>query len=68
MSSVAGGSFEVRSGSPAGALLATVAVPATGGIYQYGTATARLSGATGVRDLYLVFKGDLRIKDLTLTK
>ncbi|MEU8147524.1 glycoside hydrolase family 3 C-terminal domain-containing protein [Nonomuraea sp. NPDC048901] len=68
VSSVAGGSFEVRTGSPSGALLATVAVPTTGGIYQYAPASATLSAAGGVRDLYLVFKGDLRIKDLTLTK
>ncbi|MEO3873607.1 glycoside hydrolase family 3 C-terminal domain-containing protein [Nonomuraea sp. B12E4] len=64
VSSVGGGAFEVRSGSPTGALLATVQVPATGGIYQWGTASARLKAGKG--NLYLVFKGDLRIRDFAL--
>jgi beta-glucosidase len=68
VSSVAGGSIEVRLGSPTGTLLGTVPVTATGDVYTYRTATAALTGARGVRDLCLVFKGDLRIKDLTLMK
>ncbi|MEV4220125.1 glycoside hydrolase family 3 C-terminal domain-containing protein [Nonomuraea sp. NPDC049725] len=63
VASVAGGSIEVRRGSPAGALLATVTVPATGGVYAWGTATASLK--TGKGDLYLVFKGDIRLRDVT---
>ncbi|MEV4168459.1 glycoside hydrolase family 3 C-terminal domain-containing protein [Nonomuraea sp. NPDC049709] len=66
VSSVSGGSFEVRRGSPTGTLLATVQVPATGGIYQYGTASATVKAGTG--GLYLVFKGDLRIKDFALAR
>ncbi|GAA3527341.1 glycoside hydrolase family 3 protein [Nonomuraea rosea] len=66
VASASGGSFEVRSGSPTGALLATVQVPATGGIYQWGTAGATLKAGKG--NLYLVFKGDLRIKDFSLTR
>ncbi|MGN9836715.1 glycoside hydrolase family 3 C-terminal domain-containing protein [Nonomuraea sp. H19] len=66
VSSVSGGSFEVRLGSPTGTLLGTVQVPATGGIYQYGTANATVKPGTG--SLYLVFKGDLRIKDFALAR
>ncbi|MFC4010536.1 glycoside hydrolase family 3 C-terminal domain-containing protein [Nonomuraea purpurea] len=66
VASVGGGVFEVRSGSPTGALLATVRVPATGGIYQYGTANATLKGGKG--SLYLVFKGDLRIRDFAVAR
>ncbi|UBU14533.1 glycoside hydrolase family 3 C-terminal domain-containing protein [Nonomuraea gerenzanensis] len=66
VASVGGGSFEVRRGSPTGALLATVQVPATGGIYQYGTVNAAVKAGTG--SVYLVFKGDLRIKDFAFTR
>ncbi|MET7332329.1 glycoside hydrolase family 3 C-terminal domain-containing protein [Nonomuraea sp. NPDC005650] len=66
VSSVSGGSLELRSGSPTGALLGTVQVPATGGVYQWGTATATVKAGGG--SLYLVFKGDLRIKDFALTR
>ncbi|WP_433251997.1 glycoside hydrolase family 3 C-terminal domain-containing protein [Streptosporangium sp. CA-135522] len=59
---------EVRLGSPAGRLLGTIPVTATGGVYQWSTAVAPLSGARGKGDLYLVFKGDLRLKDLVLTR
>ncbi|MFB4266466.1 glycoside hydrolase family 3 C-terminal domain-containing protein [Nonomuraea sp. GTA35] len=64
--SVGGGSFEVRRGSPTGPLLATVQVPATGGIYQYGTVNAAVKAGTG--SVYLVFTGDLRIKDFAFTR
>lgn len=66
VAAVGDGSIELRTGSPAGKLIATVPVAATGGVYTWGTATARVTGASGVKDLYLVFRGDLRIKDLTL--
>ncbi|WP_326820070.1 glycoside hydrolase family 3 protein [Streptosporangium sp. NBC_01756] len=68
VAAVAASSVEVRLGSPAGKLLGTVPVAATGGIYQWATATAPLAGARGKGDLYLVVKGDLRIRDLTLTR
>ncbi|MEV4549618.1 glycoside hydrolase family 3 protein [Nonomuraea wenchangensis] len=66
VASAGGGSFEVRSGSPTGPLLATVPVPATGGIYQYGTVSATVKAGSGA--LYLVFKGDLRLKDFALAR
>ncbi|MEV0380048.1 glycoside hydrolase family 3 C-terminal domain-containing protein [Nonomuraea sp. NPDC050643] len=66
VASVSGGSIELRSGSPAGRLLATAQVPATGGIYQYGTTSA--AAVAGKGSLYVVFKGDLRIKDFSLAR
>ncbi|GAA4226352.1 hypothetical protein FHR32_004071 [Streptosporangium album] len=68
VAATAASSVEVRLGSPAGKLLGTVPVTATGGVYQCATATAPLPGARGKGDLYLVFRGDLRIKDLVLTR
>lgn len=67
VASTSGGSIELRLGSPKGKLIATVPVAATGDVYRYETATARVTGASGVKDLYLVFQGDVRIKDLSLT-
>ncbi|GAA0364813.1 glycoside hydrolase family 3 protein [Microbispora corallina] len=67
VASTSGGSIELRLGSPTGTLVATVPVGATGGPYTWATATAAVKGATGVRDLYAVFKGDLKLKDLKLT-
>ncbi|KAB8197753.1 carbohydrate-binding protein [Nonomuraea phyllanthi] len=66
VSSASGGAIELRSGSPTGDLLGTVQVPATGGIYQWGTATGTVKAGTG--DLYVVFKGDLRIRDFALAR
>lgn len=65
VASVTGGAIELRRGSPAGALLGTAQVPATGGVYDWTTATATVKPGKG--DLYVVFKGDIRLKDLTLT-
>ena len=41
-------------------------MPATGGIYRYGTSGATVKAGKG--SLYLVFKGDLRIKDFALAR
>ncbi|GII27662.1 glycoside hydrolase family 3 protein [Planotetraspora mira] len=68
VSSVSGGSFELRLGSPTGRLLATVPVAATGDVRTWGTANAPIGPAEGVKDLYLVFTGDLRIKDFVLNR
>ncbi|GAT66587.1 beta-glucosidase [Planomonospora sphaerica] len=61
-------SVEVRTGSPAGRLLGTVRVAATGGVYRWSTATAALARAAGRQDVYLVARGDLRLKDAVLTR
>ncbi|MEU7884536.1 glycoside hydrolase family 3 C-terminal domain-containing protein [Microbispora bryophytorum] len=62
-----GGTIEVRLGSPTGAKVAAIPVAATGGIYNWAAATAPVSGANGVKDVYLVFTGDVRIKDFALS-
>ncbi|KAA9380917.1 carbohydrate-binding protein [Microbispora cellulosiformans] len=63
----AAGKIEVRLGSPNGTKVATIPVAATGGVYQWAAATAPVSGANGVKDVYVVFTGDVRVKDLTLS-
>jgi hypothetical protein len=53
----AGGSIELRVGSTTGRLLGTLPVVGTGGATSWKEVTATVTGATGVQDLYLVFKG-----------
>jgi len=52
-----GGSAEFHLDSPTGTLVATATIPITGGWQTWTTSSAVASGATGVHDLYLVFKG-----------
>ncbi len=54
----AGGTIEIRAGSPTGTLLGSVTVPVTGGWENFRDVTTGLSGApTGTTDLVLLFKG-----------
>ncbi|MEU5322071.1 PQQ-dependent sugar dehydrogenase [Streptomyces sp. NPDC021056] len=54
----AGGTLEVRSGSPTGTLLGTATVPVTGGWETFQDVTATLADQpSGTTQLYLVFKG-----------
>ena len=54
----AGGTIEVRTGSPTGTLLGTATVANTGGWETYADVTAPLTNVpTGSTPLYLVFKG-----------
>ncbi|MBB5803588.1 glucose/arabinose dehydrogenase [Saccharothrix ecbatanensis] len=54
----AGGTIEVRAGSPTGTLLGTATVPVTGGWETFTDVTARLSNRpAGTTTLHLVFKG-----------
>lgn len=53
----AGGSIELHLDSANGTLLGTCAVPTTGGAQKWQTVTCNVSGATGLHDLFLVFKG-----------
>jgi len=53
----AGGSIELHLDSATGTLLGTCPVPATGGAQKWQTVTCTVSGATGTKDLVLVFKG-----------
>jgi len=50
-----GGSIEIRLGSNSGTLVGTVEVPSTGGDWQ--SVTQNVSDASGVNDLFFVFRG-----------
>ena len=52
-----GGDIELRLGSPTGQSIGVCPVAFTGGVQKWKMATCKISGATGVQDLYLVFKG-----------
>jgi arabinoxylan arabinofuranohydrolase len=52
-----GGSIELRLDTLNGALLGTCAVPNTGGMQTWVTASCNVSGASGIHDLYLKFTG-----------
>jgi arabinoxylan arabinofuranohydrolase len=56
-STTSGGSIELRLGSATGTLIGTCSVPATGGAQTWTTTTCNVTGATGVKDLYLKFTG-----------
>ena len=56
-SNTSGGSIELRLGSKTGTLIGTCAVVSTGGWQTWKTVTCDVTGATGVKDLFLVFTG-----------
>lgn len=56
-STMSGGSIELRLGSATGTLIGTCTVPSTGGAQSWAFATCTVTGATGVKDLYLKFNG-----------
>ena len=56
-----GGTLEFHLDSVTGALIGTATVPITGGWQTWTTVSAPIAGATGVHDLYLVFKGTTSI-------
>lgn len=60
----AGGAIELRLDSLDGALAGTLPVSYTGGRDVWQEKTAAVSGAAGVHDLYLVFRGEERVEDL----
>jgi glucosylceramidase len=51
-----GGTLEFHLDSPTGALIGTVTIPSTSGWQTWTTTTAPVSGASGVHDLYVIFK------------
>ena len=52
------GQIQLRLDDPVtGPLIGTAPVASTGSRYAYATATAPVSGASGIRDVYLVFDG-----------
>ena len=71
-SGAAGGTLEVRAGSPTGTLLGSAAVPATGGWESFQDVSANLTNRpAGTTTLHLVFKGGsgslFDIDDFTFT-
>ncbi len=52
-----GQQIKVREGSTTGTVLATINVPDTGGLEDYETVTATVSGLSGTEDLFLTFTG-----------
>lgn len=59
-----GRKIEIRTGSPAGKLLGTLNVKPTGGWEKKTVQSTAISGASGVQDLYLVFKGGSGVASL----
>ena len=55
--SSAGGNIELRVGSPTGTILATTAVPSTGGPNNWQVVQSSLTDPGGKNDLYFVFTG-----------
>ena len=53
-----GGKIELHLDSPTGGIVGTATVPVTGGWQKWETVSGKVSGATGVHDLYLRFAGD----------
>jgi beta-glucosidase len=49
-----------------GPVIGSATVSSTGDVYSYTTTSAPLVGAGGIRDVYLVFTGDLRIASFSM--
>jgi chitodextrinase len=56
-SNTSGGSIELRLDGDGGTLVGTCVVPRTGGWQTWATVSCKVTGATGTRDLHLVFTG-----------
>src|SRR5262249_52372338 len=56
-----GGSLEFHLGSATGPMVGSVGIPVTGGWQSWTNVAAPVSGATGINDLYIVFKGTSNI-------
>lgn len=50
------GTLEIRSGSPTGTLLGSILLPSTGSWSVFNTVSIPVTGASGVKNVYLVFK------------
>jgi len=59
--------IQIRLDNPVtGPLIGTATVPSTGDVYAYTTTTAPLTRTHGIRGVYLVFTGDLRIASFSM--
>jgi len=56
-----GGQLEFHLGSTTGPLIASATIPVTGGWQTWTTLSAPVSGASGINDVYIVFKGGANI-------
>jgi len=60
----AGGTMEFRLDSPTGTLISVVTLPVTGGWQNWQTVSGSVSNATGLHNLYIIFKGGSGIGNL----
>lgn len=67
VSSVDGGSIEVRTGSPSGQLAATLEVPAGGGQQEWHSLSAIAGVDAGTSDVFLVFTGSVLLSRFQFT-
>lgn len=67
VSSVSGGSIEVRTGSPAGKLAATLEVPAGGGLQEWQQLSAIAGVDAGTTDVFLLFTGGVLLSRFQFT-
>jgi hypothetical protein len=51
-----GGALEFRIDSPTGTLVGSVVIPATSGWQTWSTVNSTVSGASGLHDLYVIFR------------
>jgi len=63
-----GGTLEFHLDSVAGALVGSATIPVTGGWQTWTTVSAPISGASGIHDLYLVFRGTTSIGNVNWFK
>lgn len=63
---VSPGTIELRLDSPAGPLLGTAQVPATGDVYKYATTRTPLPRTAGRHDIYLLLSPGVRLSSFTL--
>ena len=59
-----GGTLEFRLDSPTGALISVVTLPVTGGWQTWQTVSGSVSNATGLHNLYIIFKGGNAVGNL----
>jgi glucosylceramidase len=63
-----GGTLEFRLDGETGPLIASAVIPVTGGWQEWRTVSAKVTGASGVHDLYVVFRGTSSIGNVNWFK
>jgi len=59
-----GGALEFRLDGPTGQMIGSVSIPVTGGWQKWTTVSGAVSGASGLHDLYIVFRGATSIGNM----